>query len=209
MVRPPNGILPFNSSDLHNDDARKTLSSGPSLPCRNNNLGAGVGEWIRRDRKNTSCHGWSTQRLPSVCRPSPQELQTCSRPTWLGGLQGLIPSRLKVVLSFLLPCSNQTPTIRRLRPTKCPINLDLFRYFSGGGGRRTVYQRIYPLSCVILFELCYYYCSTQSWEFFFSSSSASYFYCCSCDLTCVAHAFSASISLWKPWDTILACQPGS
>ena len=37
------------------------------------------------------------------------------------------------VLSFLLPCSIQTRTRQRLIHTRSPINLDLFRYFGGGG----------------------------------------------------------------------------
>ena len=49
------------------------------------------------------------------------------------GLHGTIPSRVGVVLPFLLPCSIQTPTRQRLILTRSPINLDLFRNFGGGG----------------------------------------------------------------------------
>ena len=38
-----------------------------------------------------------------------------------------------VTLPFLRPCSTLTPTQQRLILARSPVNLDLFRYFSGGG----------------------------------------------------------------------------
>ena len=77
--------------------------------------------------------GLSTQRLPIVCTRAPQEPQVRSRPAWLAGLHGTIPSRMGVVLPFLLPCFIQTPTRQRLILTRSPINLHFFGYFGGGG----------------------------------------------------------------------------
>ena len=70
--------------------------------------------------------------LIKFCSRAPQEPQTRSRPDWLVGLHGTIPSRMGAVLPSLLPCSIQTPTRQRLILTRCPVNLDLFRYFDGG-----------------------------------------------------------------------------
>ena len=100
---------------------------------QNEKLGGGG---IRMERKGTTSSwlGLSTQRLPKICPRSPQEPQTRSRPAWLAGLHGTIPSRVGVVLlPFLLRCSTLTPTQQRLNLTRSPINLDLFRHFGGGG----------------------------------------------------------------------------
>ena len=62
-------------------------------------------------------------------------------------LHRTIPSRVGVVLPFLLPCSIQTHTRQRLILTRSPINLDLFRCFGGGGPSHLLRTNLSFFSC--------------------------------------------------------------
>ena len=96
---------------------------------------------------------------------TPEEPQPRSRPAWLAGLHGTIPSRVGVViLPFLLSCSTLTPTQQRLILTRSLKKQDLIHYFGGGGLSHRLRTNLSVIACYVFRIAFHCYCSFESRE---------------------------------------------